>query len=281
MIHCTLEIYQDHKEDPKKWTVNKIAMEYGMSLDRAKAIIYLMKSREEYIEKSGICDATPQWFEIFDKFTADPSDGILERLATEYEMTAAEIKRIVDILDDITFRQQTLIDSSAYYEEHLALMEQLGANIDFAEVENSQKHKQRFQQNYYPQLLKDEQFEEEKIRLRERLLKETKADPIITPNTYAVFIAAQLKNAPDLPEAPNKSCVDVTPSRWKFAFRDLSFKERKDKRYTKEVQHPPPTMIRTRDGGYGNILYLYEICISVCSFFVNMYVYVLYMFVFG
>jgi hypothetical protein len=229
-------IYQDHKADPKQWSAAKIANHYGMSLNRARAILYLMKSREEMMTKSGAINATPEWEEIFNKSKENPQENTLQNLATDYNKTTEEVKTILDVMEEHTHRLKNLRDSDDYYNDHVDTLYNLGVNVQFREMESVGPN--RLAENYFPSLLGDEEFEQERVRLRARLLTETKAQPQITPNTFENIVLAS--STGPLPQVSNDSGLQTKFSRWKYAFRETAKKEK--------GTAPPPTMIRTRDG---------------------------------
>jgi hypothetical protein len=84
-----LEIYALHKSDESKWTYQALAEKYGMSKARAKAVVYLMTTRDEQQqsllgESYGILAeftdegkeiTVRKWVEIFERYNISKLEG--------------------------------------------------------------------------------------------------------------------------------------------------------------------------------------------------------------
>lgn len=131
----------------------------------------------------------------------------------------------------------------------------LGVDTTFKETSVT-PGESRFDFPYHPRLFGDEDFEEVRNNLRDRIVRETKAlytkEPVL--KTYESRVASWRKafsKVPGLREDPvnNLPPADENAeiSRWKIAFREL--------REKKKGEPPHPTVIVTRDGRYIIILF--------------------------
>jgi hypothetical protein len=102
----------------------------------------------------------------------------------------------------------------------------------------------KYESYYEPRLFGDEEYEEALERLRERLIRETKAKATLEKPVFFASFESKVRNCRDVSgdkSVGNKAAVKMDgPCRWKFAFRELKEKQK--------GQDPQPTMIRTRLG---------------------------------
>jgi hypothetical protein len=64
------EIYQKFKTNPVDEMFWKLAQEYRMTVTRCKAIVYLMRTRENFMKRLRVEEITEQWQQIYEKYTA-------------------------------------------------------------------------------------------------------------------------------------------------------------------------------------------------------------------
>lgn len=102
----------------------------------------------------------------------------------------------------------------------------------------------KFEAYYEPRLFGDDAFEETMTRLRERLIRETKAKATLEKPILFSSYEAKVRNWRDVSgdeSVGNRAQVNTEgPCRWKFAFRELKKQEK--------GTPPHPTMITTRRG---------------------------------
>ena len=67
-----IEMYKRHKQDPVKWSISRLSQQYGATLDRTKAILFLMRKREEVMTKEKVLDIPAAWHEIYERYSAPP-----------------------------------------------------------------------------------------------------------------------------------------------------------------------------------------------------------------
>jgi len=234
-----VEIYQKHKEDPVKWSVQNIAQHYSMSMYRARAIVYLMREREQMMEASGVLSAPPVWHELFERRCADPEQP-LESLAAEHGLQVAEAEAILATMEDHHYRKQNLQDYNEYMDWSLDLLQVLGVDTAFTEIGHAKvPGDNRYEESYHPRMFGDDELQQERERVRARLLAESKAvaaaeKPVLF-NRYESRVGYWKQAGEQQEQEPEGPLT-----RWKFAFKEL--------RTTAPGEHRPPTLVRTRRG---------------------------------
>lgn len=236
------EIYLLHKTNPKDNTIISLSQKYKTSLDRMKAVIFLMQGREEYLNEHKLDNIPPIWSEMHNRVieaenpvtkkdtpsasaaTADStspaaedgkegSTGIYETLAVEYSMAADEVKNIVLKLKEHHGRQENL----QAWDDHMTgvkeMYEDSGVDTNFCETESRYKGTS-IKDSYYPKLFGDEGFKEEKKFLIKRIEKETLAEKVLDVDA--------ILEAYDHKTKIIKESSDGKLRRYKLAFRDIS-----------------------------------------------------------
>ncbi len=69
------ELYAKYKQDPEQWSVMALSKAYGTSIERTKAVLFLLEKREQFKKERGILDIPDEWFEVqkkFEKYTNAP-----------------------------------------------------------------------------------------------------------------------------------------------------------------------------------------------------------------
>ena len=290
-----MEIYYKHKSDPKEWSVLNISKRYGMSLMRSKAILYLMEQRVEHMKKLGVYNLSPKWQEVYNDHLAEPEVMTKEALAEKHSLPIEEIELILKNMEEHAWRKQNLHDSNEYHDmclDYLNLagippptlslsllfslflslslsiflmnyFSSLGVPTEFKETETV-PGESNFDFEYFPQLFGDNDFEEERERLRAKVLRETKAllkkQPLL--KTYESRVQNwrhAFQKLPGLREDPVQPLLPVDESveisRWKFAFREL--------REKKKFEPAHPTVIITRDGRFFQSLF-FSVSLFLC-----------------
>lgn len=253
------EIYARYVTDPEKWTFATLASHYQASLERVKAVVLLMHHRYEFMKNEMgftveivsnggensvpkvVVTIPPLWQALYEKHVAAPEDPLSKLLADhnasviadedKTSMNEEELKKILEKMADHDRRTQNLKDYEEDMEDKLKRIEMSGVNTKFAEVPSVPAN-YNFQSNYFPPLLGDEEFEEEKKRLLKRVAEETSA--VVRPDVHAYV--QQSEDLKDVKIA-NMESKKSDPIRWKFAFRELTPDGKKQ-----------PTVIRTRTG---------------------------------
>mmetsp|Transcript_6413 Transcript_6413/g.9679 ORF Transcript_6413/g.9679 Transcript_6413/m.9679 type:complete len:379 (+) Transcript_6413:37-1173(+) len=240
-----LEMFKKHQSDPKKWTSKTLAMRYGMSIRRAQAILYLMKEREEHMRERGVLDISNLWMAVYEDHLNEPEIMTTSRLAEKHDISEEEAERIVKNMSEHAWRKENLNSHLDYMDWCMDLMETLGLDPSFKEIGvNKTPGSTRYEEYFEPTFFGDEDFEQEKQRLRARLIQDTRTtEAAQKPKTFMSF-ESRVRNARDVSQDPlmeNRAGVRTdAPRRWKYAFRELAPR--------KKGEAPNPTMICTRRG---------------------------------
>lgn len=298
-----MTMYKRHKKSPEEWPISRLAQHFGASVDRVKAILFLMRNREEMMEREKVADIPPEWHQIWARHneglqaataaegktrikskssktaggaaetasvakdsepvaaagsSADAAEAIpaaavdvadvaphsKDAIAKEFALTVEQVGEILDRMKVHMHRKENLEASEAHFQQIRANLKNAGVDTSFRETANAPK-RGSVQEDYYPALFGDDGFETARKELLDRITSETKAE--IVDFEESLFgrkgaesgieeVAPPLKPMEIL---PNKSGVKTdTLSRWKFAFRDLSWRRTQ------------PTMVRTRRGDW-------------------------------
>lgn len=62
------EMYGKHKQDSETWSVGALSKQYGTSMERTKAVLFLMRRREEFMKEKGFDIIPKDWYELYEKF---------------------------------------------------------------------------------------------------------------------------------------------------------------------------------------------------------------------
>ena len=235
-----VEIYQKHKEDPVKWSVDNIAQHYSMSVYRARAIVYLMKERESLMSSRGLLPEPPaEWNELYARYSKDP-DTPVEILATEHNMDENEVTRILEVMEEHHYRKQNLQDYNEYMDWSLDLLKLIGVNTSFTEIGHAKvPGDNRYEESgYHPRMFGDDELEEEVERVRARLIAETKA--VAASEKPVLFNRYESRVGYWKDSHQREAQQDGELSRWKWAFREL--------RKPNPGEDKPPTLICSRRG---------------------------------
>lgn len=231
------EIYNLYKEDPISWTARALAGKYGMKLTRAKAILHLMRLREEAMERIKPSEQSSQegWEALYRKHVEDPAQNTVEALSESSGYPLDKVQDIIARMKEHSQRSDNMRAAEESMQEQLAELELCGVDTRFQEVSKSGS---KLEQKYFPELFGDDDFEVVSSDLRRRVIEDTKAKPTIE---FPAFVRNrdQLKN-----EASQRiqQLYPLIPRSEKFmykskiAFRDLS------------LDSGTPTIIRTRTG---------------------------------
>lgn len=129
--HKKMEIYLKHKKDPKEWNVKTISQRYGMSLLRAKAILWMMKQRENLMQELGVWNLSPLWQEIYDEHIREPEVNTKEALAEKHSLPVEEVEKILKNMAEHSWRKENLNDSNDYHDEVLDFLAMAGGKLEF------------------------------------------------------------------------------------------------------------------------------------------------------
>jgi AraC-like DNA-binding protein len=93
-----MEIYAKFKQNPVDSTFVKLAQEYRMSLTRCKAVIYLMRTREEMMASNGVLNIPESWQRIYDAHKQHTQrlqevEAVKKQIAARDEAAAAKAKK--------------------------------------------------------------------------------------------------------------------------------------------------------------------------------------------
>ena len=228
------QIYSKFKADPAEWTAAKLAQNYNCSVDRVKAVIFLMQKRETVQKEAGVLSIPQTSKAVYDKHVADPTTNTVDALAAEFSLPVPEIEAILGQLRVHYRRKKDVDDAETEKENVLRRYAEKGVDVRFRETATAPR-KQSLTDNYFPELFDDDGMESAKELLLKRVATETKASPV---DGFERFLAAAKgvdgKETP-VAVAATAAATGPSPSRWKFALRDLADPKAK-------------TRIRTRTG---------------------------------
>ena len=229
-----IEIYELHKQNPNEWNEKTLAKKYNMSVERSKAIIYLMKLRFDAMEKIKPFNISEKedWEGIFDLHQKNPSYYNAEFLSKKYNMPVERINDILSRMADHSFRQFNMDVAEEFSNSQLDTLESVGVDVSFKES----KIESKLEKYYYPQLFGDDDLQYYKEDLSRKIIKDTKAKRVCE---FPSFIKShETRKANDFisnqPEP--RTHEDGYMYKAKLAYRDLS------------ISKTPPTIIRTRSG---------------------------------
>ena len=300
-----MTMYKRHKKSPEEWPISRLAQHFGASVDRVKAILFLMRNREEMMDREKVSDIPPEWHQIWarhkeglqaataaegktktkskssksadgsaeaekasvakdsvpvaaagssaDAMEATPTAAVAvpdvaphskDAIAKEFGLTVEQVGEILDRMRIHMHRKENLEASEAHFQQIRENLKNAGVDTSFRETANAPK-RGSVQEDYYPALFGDDGFETARKELLDRITSETKAE--IVDFEESLFSSKGTGSGTDavtpplkpMEILPNKSGVKTdTLSRWKFAFRDLSWRRTQ------------PTMVRTRRGDW-------------------------------
>lgn len=236
-----MEMWKNHKENPDEWSILKLSQHYGTSLDRTKAVLFLMKRREDFISVDiNILKKYEKSEEMWNKKLNEPEKYTHAVLAEEYGLSVKEVDEIMFTVKQRNSRQENLDFSITKTENYLKELETFGIKTSFQENQGN-SGQGKLSDTYFPELFGDDEYEEQKRRLLKRIKTETKStlsdemESFLNLDSTVVDPAAVTHPK----EISQEKDIDVTKSRWKYAYKDLS---------TFSKLKSVPTMIRTRHG---------------------------------
>ena len=227
------QIFSKFKSDPAEWTVAKLAQSYNCSIDRIKAVIFLMQKRETMQKDAGVLQVPQVWKAVYDKHLLDPAANTVDALSAEFSLPAPEIEAILLKLRLHHRRKKNMDDAEADKESVLSRYAERGVDVRFRETATAPR-KQSLTDNYFPELFDDDGMASAKEVLLKRVATETKAMPVGGLERFLAKNGDAMEKP--LAVAAASTAAVAAPSRWKFALRDLAEPKAK-------------TRIRTRTGG--------------------------------
>ena len=99
------DLFKKFKNDPEIWTVPLLSQHFGCTIERVKAIIFLLQRREDLMRENNVLDIPALWNVLIEKHDEAPLISTPEALAEEYELNVGEVK---DILKRMTEHRQRL-----------------------------------------------------------------------------------------------------------------------------------------------------------------------------
>lgn len=259
------EFYKLHKDNPEM-PVSKLAEKFGMSIQRAKAVILLMRKREDMMRAEGVLNPHDQWIEVYSKYTSDKVVNSVSALSAEYNLPEGEIQNIIDRMGRHEERMSSVERYENEMEAVLTSYDEVGVDTKFRESPVEDKTTD------YTVLFGDDGLEEAMTTLKKRIEKETRAnvlkilrgksplEPIFekldgevisTDSRKGVTLSSdEVQNTLRLLARPD-SAPEPSFCRWKFAFRDLTGEDSNlSRKQRKMAIAPPPTAVVmcTRNG---------------------------------
>jgi hypothetical protein len=219
------QIFAKFKQDPKEWTVAKLAQSFNCSAERIKAVIFLMQTREDMQKEAGVESISQQWKDVYAKHVVDPSKPVpAEALAEEFSLPVEEVGNILKRLGAHYRRQKNAEDADTNRANILSRYAERGVDVRFRETSTAPR-KPGLTDNYFPELFGDDGYEAAKELLLRRVATETKASPAFGMEWF-------LSREKDAEGGKDETMTAAlrptpvgnfnTPSRCKFALRDLS-----------------------------------------------------------
>ena len=85
-----MEMWKLHSENPEEWTIAQLSQKYGASIDRVKAVITLLRAREEMMAEKNVLNIPDQWKEIYKKYTDFDPEAVAAEAAAAQEKVVEE-----------------------------------------------------------------------------------------------------------------------------------------------------------------------------------------------
>lgn len=235
------EIFNLHEMEPTRWTALELSRRFNMTVNRVKSVIYLLRKREEAIEKliPPAQSRKESWVEIYEKYVADPEGNSIENLSAEAKLSTGQVEDIIIRMKQYKYRAANLTAAIDHSNYQLQFFNALGVNTSFSESKPDDK----LQKNYFPDLFRDDSFDIVQDDLKEMILDLTKAQPVTELASYLTSSEQRRKMSKTINELNSRqeklySIGNTCKFNSKFAFRDLS------------SECNGPTVIRMRNGRF-------------------------------
>jgi len=248
-----IEMYKKYKHDPINWSIEKLSNHYHTSLERTRAVIYLMQKRDEEISKitklPAGTEVPKEWLELYQFYESTLPSPSHETLSQKFNIDIVKIPTILAAMTEHCRKLENVDITDKFARGILARLKEEGVNTTFRETatENSAKSAP-----YFPELFGDEEEELEaaKKRLMKRVERETRASLKKPLDVDDLLVnTAEPINIDSFPQDGNN-----TLNRWKFAYLDLSKviddKNKKSGKLQGNVNENKKlvTVVRTRKG---------------------------------
>jgi hypothetical protein len=265
------EMYRLHCEDPEQWSVVNLSQKFHTSMARTEAVLFLMERRQllmkeeadkiSAIAEESVCEALYKEFvekqneaAIINK-TGDVKTAkadrakIIHTIAADNSMNPQNVDTIVTYMEQHGLRLQNLADNEMHMEALVGRLKEMGVpNADvFQETPTISPLKRNLDDDYFPELFGDEEFETKRKELLDRIAAETQGRPqrdldhyLSTATKYdgssiggdGKPTAKSVPKRVVVPTASGATSEELEEEaggaeksgRWKFAFRDLSKK---------------------------------------------------------
>ena len=215
-----MKIFTLHKKEPNRWTALELSKRYAISVHRVKAILHLLRGREELIEEliPSARSREERWMQIYEKYINDPDRNNIDKLSTEWNLRTDQIEDIIIRVKQHKYREANMMAAAEHFDDQLKFLESLGVNTTFAESKPDNK----LAKKYFPDLFGDESFERIQNDLRKRILASTRAQPVVEFSSYMTLSEQSKKMWDKVSLEQEKSRSGNSASKSKLAFRDLS-----------------------------------------------------------
>ena len=90
------EMHHLHKTDPEKWSLLTLSEKFGTSMERTRAIIYLMQQRDKAMAERNVLEIPRDYIKLYEKHMEDPAANTPEVLSEMFNMEAPAIKEVLD-----------------------------------------------------------------------------------------------------------------------------------------------------------------------------------------
>jgi len=217
-----IEMYKKYKHDPINWSIQNLSNHYGTSIERTRAVLFLMQKRDEEIAKITKLpigtEIPKEWLELYQFYDSTLPPPTNEFLSKKFKLDINQIPNILKAMTEHCNKLANVDTNDKFTRGILARLKEDGVDTNFRETvtETSAMGKP-----YFPELFGDdeEELEAAKKRLLKRIEKETKASlkkPLDVDDLLKDSAESSVKES-----FPYERNIDNI-SRWKFAYLDLS-----------------------------------------------------------
>lgn len=217
-----IEMYKKYKHDPVNWSIQSLSNHYGTSLERTRAVIFLMQKRDEEIAKITKLpvgtDIPIEWLELYQFYDSTLPAPTDEVLSTKFKIDIKQIPNILKAMTEHCSKLANVDTNDKFSRGILARLKEDGVDTNFRETATDTS---AMGKPYFPELFGDdeEELEAAKKSLLKRIEKETKASlkkPLDVDDLLKNSAESTVKES--FPYDRNSDNI----SRWKFAYLDLS-----------------------------------------------------------
>lgn len=249
-----VEMYKKHKHDPINWSIDKLSNHYRTSLERTRAVIFLMQKRDEEIAKITKLpvgtDVPKEWLELYQYYDSTIPSPSNDDLAKKFSIDINKVPVILAAMVEHCRKLENVDAGDKFSRGILARLKEEGVDTNFRETATDNSAKSI---PYFPELFGDdeEELQAAKKKLLQRVERETRAS-LKKPLDVDDLLVNSVQSS--IAESFPQDITNNTINRWKFAYLDLSkVTDDKDKNTNKlkgnvNEHKKVVTVVRTRQG---------------------------------